>query len=170
MSAETTLASAPQYMPINGQELEDLQFVYSLYRALKDSESLKERMTSIKMWWRWRGILKQLHGVFDATWRTIPPEKRDRINRIWSQQELRVVNSSTAVDPTGDMIMIPKKAVILMGQHCQEESCAICMGTNNERKDCLFRRGMVELSLPDLRKIEKKSGKCMGKLFDWRDQ
>lgn len=52
-------------------------------------------------------------------------------------------------------------------QHCQNESCAICAGNNSERKDCLFRRGMVDLSLPDLRREEKKSGKCMGKLFDW---
>lgn len=158
------------YIPINGQELEDLQFFYSLYKVLKDSDNLKPRLSSIRLWWRYRGLFRQMSSIFAAVWETIEPEKRDRINRIWSQQELRVVNSSTAVDPTGDMIMIPKKAVILMGQHCQKEACSICMGTNNERKDCLFRRGMVELSLPDLRKIEKKSGKCMGKLFDWRDQ
>lgn len=158
-----------EYMPIDGQELEDLQFVYSLYRVLKDSESLKPRLSSIRLWWRYRGILKQLHNIFDAAWRTIPPDKRDRINRIWSQQELRVVNSASAVDPTGDMVMVPKQAILYMGQHCQKEACSICMGNNADRKDCLFRRGMVALSLPDLRKYEKQSGKCMGKLFDWRE-
>lgn len=162
--------SEPQYMPIEGQELTQLQFVYSLYRVLKDDESLKPRFSSIRMWWRYRGLLKQLHNMFDAVWQTIPPEKRDRINRIWGQQELRVVNCASAVDPTGDMIMIPKTAVLHMGQHCQKESCAIFMGNHADRQNCLFRRGMVELSLPDLRKEEKKSGKCMGKLFDWGDQ
>lgn len=81
-----------------------------------------------------------------------------------------MVNSASAVDPTGDMVMVPKEAILFMGQHCQKESCAICMGNHAEKKDCLFRRGMVALSLPDLRKIEKQSGKCMGKLFDWGDQ
>ena len=162
--------SQSAYMPINGTELSDLQFMYSLYRVLKDSEALKPRLASLRMWWRWRGLLKQLHVIFDSVWRTIDPEKRERINRIWSQQELRVVNQSSAIDPTGDMVMIPKRAVLFMGQHCQRESCAACMGNNNDRKDCQFRRGMVELSLPDLRKLEKQSGKCMGKLFDWRDQ
>lgn len=157
-------------MPIEGRELEQLQFIYSLYRVLKDDESLKPRLSSVGLWWRYRGLLKQLHNLFDAAWKTIPPEKRERINRIWSQQELRVVNSSSAVDPTGDMVMVPKTAILYMGQHCQKESCSICMGSHTERKDCLFRRGMVELSLPDLRKIEKQSGKCMGKLFDWRNQ
>lgn len=158
------------YLPINGTELEQLQFVYSLYRVLKDDDSLKPRFSSLNLWWRWRGLLKQLHTLFDAAWHTIEPEKRNRINRIWSQQELRVVNQSQAVDPTGDMIMIPKAAILHMGQHCQGESCAMCFGGHNDRKDCLFRRGMVELSLPDLRKLEKQSGKCMGKLFDWREQ
>lgn len=156
-------------MPIEGQELTQLQFMYSLYRVLKDDDSMKTRLSSIGVWWRYRGLLKQLHGIFDAAWKTIPPEKRERINRIWSQQELRVVNSSAAVDPTGDMVMVPKEAILFMGQHCQKESCSICMGNNADRKDCSFRRGMVELSLPDLRKLEKQSGKCMGKLFDWRN-
>ena len=159
-----------EYMPIEGTELTQLQFVYSLYRALKDDESLKKRLTSVRMWWRYRGLLKQLHNLFDAVWHTIPPEKRDRIVRIWSQQELRVVNRASAVDPTGDMIMIPKEAIRHMGMHCQKESCAICIGSNVDRKDCLYRRGMVELSLPDLRREEKKSGKCIGQLFDWGDQ
>lgn len=159
-----------EYMPIQGEELEQLQFMYSLYRTLKDSEALKPRFSKIRLWWRYRGMLKQLHGMFDAAWKTIPPEKRERINRIWSQQEMRVVNSASAVDPTGDMVMVPKQAILYMGQHCQKKACDICMGDHQERKDCLFRRGMVELSLPDLRKLEKKSGKCMGKLFDWRDQ
>ncbi len=160
----------PTYMPIHGTELQDLQFMYSLYRVLKDSEAMKPRLSSIKLWWRYRGLLKQLHGIFDALWHTIEPGKRERINRIWSQQELRVVNSSSAVDPTGDMVMVPKQSILHMGRHCQKESCSACMGDHQERKDCLFRRGMVELSLPDLRKLEKKSGKCMGQLFDWRDQ
>lgn len=159
-----------QYMPIEGRELCQMQFFYSLYRVLKDDDSMKPRLSSIRLWWRYRGALKQLHNIFDAAWKTLPPEKRERINRIWSQQELRVVNSTSAVDPTGDMIMIPKTAVLNMGQHCQKESCSICMGNNSDRKNCLFRRGMVELSLPDLRREEKKSGKCMGKLFDWSDR
>lgn len=106
--------------------------------------------------------------MFDGLWHTIEPSKRERINTIWSQQELRVVNSSQAVDPTGDMVMVPKEAILYMGQHCQKESCAICMGNNNDRKDCLFRKGMKALALPDLRRLEKQSGKCMGNLFDWR--
>ena len=121
------------YIPIEGRELSQLQFLYSLYRVLKDDDSLKPRLSSVGMWWRYKGILKQLHNLFDAAWRTLPPDKRERINRIW--------------------------AILLMGQHCQQESCAMCFGTNAERKDCKFRRGMVELSLPDLRKLEKQSGK-----------
>lgn len=156
-----------KYMPIQGMELIDLQFVYSLYRVLKDSESLKPRLQSIGLWWRWRGILAQLYTLFDKLWHTIDPEKRQRINTIWSQQELRVVNSSQAVDPTGDMVMIPKAVITKLGAHCQKESCTICMGSHQDRKDCLFRRAMKEMSLPDLRKLEKEYGKCMGKLFDW---
>lgn len=159
-----------KYMPIQGMELCQLQFVYSLYRTLKDDESLKPRLQSLGLWWRWRGLLAQLYTLFDQLWHTIDPDKRQRINTIWSQQELRVVNSSQAVDPTGDMIMIPRKAITKMGAHCQTESCNICMGSHKDRQDCLFRRAMVEMSLPDLRRLEKQSGKCMGKLFDWRDQ
>lgn len=157
-----------EYLPIQGMELSQLQFIYSLYRVLADDDSLKPRLQSLGKYWRWRGLLKQLHNLFDDLWHTIEPEKRSRINTIWNQQELRVVNSSQAVDPTGDMVMVPKEAILYMGQHCQQEACAICMGNHNDRRDCLFRRGMTKLALPDLRKLEKQSGKCMGKLFGWR--
>lgn len=158
------------YMPIAGHELSDLQFAYALYQALKHSEALKPRLESIRMWWRWRGLFKQMYSIFDAVWNTIEPEKRDRISYIWSQQELRVVNRCAHVDSTGDMVTVPKEALVLIGRHCQEQSCSMCLGTNSDKKDCLFRKGMCAMSLPDLRKLEKKSGKCMGHLFDWRDQ
>lgn len=159
-----------KYMPIGGKELTQLQFMHSLYRCLKDDESLKPRLSSISMWWRYKGILKQLHNMFDATWKTIEPEKRRRIDAIWSRQELRIVNDSAPVDPTGDLIMIPKEAITLWGQHCQKESCEICVGNNNDRAKCKFRKGMAKMSLPELRKFEKQYGKCMGKIFDWNDR
>lgn len=155
------------YRPLEGKELLQLQFMYSLFRCLKDDDSLKNRLTSMGMWWRYRGMIRQLHNMFDATWKTIDPENRKRIDRIWSQQELRIVNAGAPTDPTGDTLMIPKRAVLLWGQHCQQETCTICMGGHGDRKDCKFRQGMVAMSLPDLRRLEKQSGKCMGKLFDW---
>lgn len=156
-----------KYRPIEGMELTQLQFMYSLYRCLKDDESLKGRLQSIGMWWRYRGMLKQLHNMFDATWKTIEPEKRRRINAIWSQQELRIVNVSAPVDPTGDSMRVPKEAITLWGQHGQEQSCAICMGGHGDRQRCKFRKGMAIMSLPNLRRMEKQYGKCMGKIFDW---
>lgn len=157
------------YIPVDGRETTQLQFMYSLYRTLKDDSSLQPRMQYIGLWWRYRGILKQLGNMFDAVWKTIEPSKRDRINLIWSQQELRIVNSSQAVDPTGDMMMIPRSAIVSMARLCQREKCDVCLGTNNDRKDCAFRRAMVDMAIPDLRKVEKQCGKCMGKLFDWGD-
>lgn len=156
-----------EYMPLEGRETTQLQFMHSLYRCLKDDDSLKPRMASIKIWWRYRGVLKQLHNMFDLTWRTIDPATRERLNFLWERQELRIVNSNAPIDPTGDLVMVPKEAVRLMGSHCQRESCDICLGTNNDRKDCQFRKGMVKMAIPDLRRFEKQSGKCMGKLFDW---
>lgn len=156
-----------KYIPLEGGELTQIQFMHSLYRCLAEDDTLKERLQSIGMWWRYKGMIKQLHTMFDATWKTIDPVKRKKIDMIWSQQELRIVNASSPVDPTGDLVMVSKDAITLLGQHCSTESCAICMGNNNDRKNCKFRKAMVKLSLPDLRRLEKKYGKCMGKLFDW---
>ena len=160
---------AKQYMPLEGMEVTQLQFMHSLYRCMNENDSLKKRFTSFGAWWRYKGLLKQLHNMFDQAWKTIEPEKRRKINEIWSRQELRIVNASAPVDPTGDLIMTSKEALTLLGQHCQEESCAVCMGNNNDRKNCKFRKAMVKLSLPDLRRLEKKYGKCMGKIFDWNN-
>lgn len=158
-----------EYMPLEGMELTQLQFMHSLYRVLKDDDSLKKRLSHLGVWWRYRGMLKQLHNMFDVVWRSIEPEKRVKINEIWSRQELRIVNASAPIDPTGDMIMSSKEAITLWGQHCQAESCAMCMGNHEDRKDCKFRRGMVKMALPDLRRLEKKYGKCMGKIFDFNN-
>lgn len=156
-----------KYMPLEGGELSQLQFMHSLYKIMKDDDTLKKRFSTIGIWWRYKGIFKQLHNMFDKAWKTIDPEKRERINDLWSRQELRIVSTGQAVDPTGDLIEIPKEAIMLWGQHCQAESCALCMGNNNDRKDCKFRKGMAKMALPDLRRLEKQYGKCMGKLFDW---
>lgn len=158
-----------EYMPIGGTEITDLQFIHSLYRIMEDADSLKPRMTMVKRWWQWRGAIKLIRNIFADLWNTIEPEKRNQINRVWAEQEIQIVNVGKAVDPTGDFMKIPKKAILHWGQHCQRESCAMCMGNHNDRKDCLFRKGMAEMAIPDLRKIEKQSGKCMGKLFNWED-
>lgn len=156
-------------MPIEGMELTQLQFMHSIYKVIKDDDSLKKRMTYLGVWWRYRGFIKQLHNIFDLVWNSIEPEKRARINEIWSRQELRIVNAAAPVDPTGDLIMSSKEAITLWGQHCQTESCSMCMGNHEDRKDCKFRRGMVKMALPDLRRLEKKYGKCMGKIFDFNN-
>lgn len=155
------------YMPIEGREVTQLQFMHSLYRCLKDDLSLKKRMGKLGIWWRYKGLLSQLHNLFDTAWHSIPPDVRERINVVWSQQELRIVNASQATDPTGDRLMVPKSVIINMAQDLQNERCAMCLGTNSDRKDCKFRRAMVDMAIPDLRREEKRSGKCMGHIFDW---
>lgn len=157
------------YMPLHGSEVTQMQFIHSLYKCLKDENSLESRLKSIGMWWRYKGLVTQLANMFDALWKTVEPEKRVRMNMIWEQQELRIVNGSQAVDPTGDLMMIPKTAIVNMARELQKEKCAICMGNNNDRKDCMFRRAMVDMAIPDIRREEKKSGKCMGHLFNWEE-
>ena len=76
-----------KYIPLEGGELTQIQFMHSLYRCLAEDDTLKERLTSIGMWWRYKGMIKQLHTMFDATWKTIDPVKRKKIDMIWSQQE-----------------------------------------------------------------------------------
>lgn len=117
-----------KYLPLNSTETSQLQFLHSLYRCLKDDESLKPRFSHIGIWWRYRGLLTQLHNMFDAAWQTIEPEKRRRMNFLWSNQELRIVNAGQPVDPTGDLIMIPKRTIMHWAQELQREKCALCMG------------------------------------------
>ena len=100
-----------EYKPLEGGELTQLQFMHSLYRVLNGDNSLKGRMDILGKWWRYRGITSQLRNLFGELWNTIPPEQRERINRVWANQELRIVNSNQAVDPTGDFLMVPKSAV-----------------------------------------------------------
>lgn len=158
-----------EYMPIKCDEIDDLQYIHSMFKTMKESESLKPRLASIGKWWRWRGIIKQMENIFDEMWMTIEPAKRDQINAVWANQEIQIVNAGQAVDPTGDYMRIPRKAIIHWGQHGQRESCAMCMGNHADRKDCLFRKGMAEMAIPDLRNMEKRLGKCMGKMFSWED-
>lgn len=156
------------YIPVGGRELTQLQFMHSLLRCLKDDDSLKPRLQSIGKWWRYRGLLANVARLFDDVWHTIEPVKRQKINNIWAQQELRIVNKNAPVDTSGDLITIPKSALCKMAQKLQDDACGMCFGTHQERKDCEFRRALVELSLIDLRKDEKRTGKCMGHLFNWR--
>lgn len=116
-----------------------------------------------------QGILGNLKALFASTWQTIDPDRRERINQVWAQQELRIVNTSAPIDSTPDMMVVPRSAVVYMAQQLQQNDCSICMGGNSDRKDCKFRRAMIDLAIPDLRREEKRSGKCVGKLFNWAE-
>lgn len=159
-----------EYKPIQGAELTQLQFLHSLYRVLKDDDSLKTRMSSVGLWWRYKGIIAQLHTIFGRTWETIDPARRNRINAVWANQELRIVNASQPVDTSGDMMYVPKSCIVRMAQQLQRDACGICMGTHKDRRECEFRRALLDLAIPDLRREEKRSGKCVGQIFGWRDK
>lgn len=156
-----------EYRPIAGRELTQLQFMHSLYKVLADDESLKPRMQWLGNWWRYKGLVANLHQIFDSLWKTLPPEKRDRINAVWSNQELYIANRGQPVDPTGDMLYVPKSVIVNMAQQLQKNECAMCLGGHQDRKNCQFRRAMIDLTIPDLRREEKQSGKCVGHLFNW---
>ena len=156
-----------KYMPINVGELSAMQILYRLNDSMRGDENLKKRFESIGKWWRYRGALKTLENLFDDLLETIEPVRRNRIRNLWSKQELRIVNTSTPVDTSGDVMVVPKSCVVRMAKKCQSECCSMCLGTNEDKKGCEFRRAMLELSIPDLRKYEKKTGKCVGHLYDW---
>lgn len=156
-----------KYLPIEGTEITQLQFMHSLFRCMNEDDSLKNRFSHIKIWWRYKGMLKQLYNMFDAAWKTIDPATRAKISAVWDVQELRIVYNSTPIDPSGDKLLIPKETINLWGAHCQKESCEICMGNHSDRAKCKFRKGMSKMALLDLRREEKLSGKCMGKIFNF---
>ena len=114
--------------------------------------------------------MTQMRNLYESTWRTIDPAKRARINQVWDQQELRIVNANAPVDTSGDVMVVPKSALVMMAHKLQQDACGMCFGGHQDRKDCVFRRAMLELSIPDLRKYEKKTGKCVGHLYDWGGQ
>ena len=157
-----------EYKPLEGMEVVQLEYFHYLHSLLKDDESLKKRLSWIGKWWRYKGIIKQLGNVFADLWETIPPEKRDRLNALWAQQELIVRNKNRPIENEGgDMLYIPKSCVTYMAQDLQKERCSMCFGGHQDRKDCKFRRAMLDMALPDLRREEKRSGKCVGHIFDW---
>ena len=157
-----------QYRPLEGMELTQIEYIHFLHSVMKDDDSLKSRFSSIGKWWRYRGIVKQLGNLCGDIWGTIPPDVRDRINMLWAEQELVVQNKNRPIGYTnGDMIYIPKSALMCMAQDLQKERCSMCFGGHQDRKDCKFRRAMLGLALPDLRREEKRCGKCVGHIFDW---
>jgi hypothetical protein len=157
-----------QYRPLEGMELTQIEYIHFLHSVMKGDESLKGRFSSIGKWWRYKGLVKQLGNLFGEIWVTIPPEVRDRINSLWAEQELVVQNKNRPIGYTnGDMLYIPKSSLMYMAQDLQKERCSMCFGGHQDRKDCKFRRAMLGLALPDLRREEKRCGKCVGHIFDW---
>ena len=157
------------YMPIDGNEIVQLQYLHSLQRIMDEDDSLKPRLQSLGKWWQYRGVIANLKKLLDQAWQTIEPIKRQRINQVWDRQELRIVNARTPVDTTGDVMVVPRSAVVRMAVKLQEDSCGMCLGGHQDRKDCQFRRAMLELAIPDLRKFEKQTGKCLGHIYGWRE-
>lgn len=157
-----------EYRPIEGMELEQIEYIHFIYSVIKDNDTLKGRFSSIGKWWCYRGVVKQLGNLFKELWETIPPETRNRINAMWAEQEFVVQNKNRPIGyVNGDMLYIPKSSLMYMAQDLQKERCSMCFGGHQDRKDCKFRRAMLDLSLPDLRREEKRSGKCVGHIFDW---
>ena len=157
-----------QFIPIENGEPTQLQYMHSLYKCMSGDESLKPRFSSLGKWWRYKGLIKQLHNLFDDAWNTLDPVTQYKLNAAFERQELRIVTVGS-IDTTGDMVVIPRTALIKLSHALQKEKCSICMGNNNDKKDCEFRKALKQMSIPDLRRYEKQYGKCMGQIFSWED-
>ena len=157
-----------QYIPLENGEAIQLQYMHSLYKCINGDETLKHRLSALGKWWRYKGLAKQLRNLFDDAWNSLDPVTQYKLNASFSRQELRIVTIGD-VDTSGDMVVIPRTALVSLSHALQKEKCSICMGNNNDKKDCEYRKALKQMSLPDLRKAEKKYGKCMGQIFSWEE-
>ena len=153
-------------MPLRGREATQLSFMWSLYKVLRDDQSLKSRMASIGLWWRYKGLLKQLENMCRACFNTVPDEAYRRFDAALQMQDIQVVVRGGAVDSTGDYMAVPRSAMLDVLSVASKE-CLLCDGGHQDKKKCLYRKAIKKLCLPDLSHAED-NGICMGKQFDWK--
>ena len=151
--------------PLRGREATQMKFLFFLRHVVAEDQSLKPRMQAMKIWWRFCGLNKQLDTIMHQLIETVPQPKRDQFLRTMDMQELFVTARGGAVDPSGDLMVVPRKAFLKVLSTASKE-CMLCDGEPNERKKCPYRRAIKDLVLTDL-SLSEDDGICMGKKMDW---
>lgn len=152
--------------PLNGKEALNLQYLAYLVSALKEDETVfKTRLSKIGEYWRFKGLSKQAENLYNKLRKTLPTPLEIRFMAILDMQKLYIVTKGGATDPTGDLTVVPRKALIGILVTASKE-CILCDGSHEDRRKCPYRRAIKDLSLVDLSKVEN-NGICLGKQFDW---
>ena len=150
---------------LRGREANLLQFFFLFRRIMLDDPALDSRFSACGILWRYKGLVKQFDNMLKEIFRSIPEEKREQFRRTVNMQELYVATRGGAVDPTGDLMVVPRKAMLkILGTASKE--CMLCDGSNEDRRKCEYRRAIKKMVITDL-SLSEKDGICMGKKFDW---
>lgn len=154
--------------PLNGREAINLQYLAYLINAMKESEkAMEKRLRVMGVFWRFKGLVKQADNLYMKLRKTLPEALERRFVGVLNMQTLYIVTKGGAVDPTGDLTVVPRKALLGILTTASKE-CMLCDGSHEDRRKCPYRKAIKDLSLVDLSKVED-NGICMGKQFDWEE-
>lgn len=155
-------------MPLNGREALQLQYMAYLVNALKEGErAFEKRLRLMGVNWRFKGLTKQAENLYLSIRRTLPEALERRFVGTLNLQKLYIVTRGGATDPTGDLTVVPRKALLGILTTASKE-CLLCEDNPEDRRNCPYRKAIKDLSLVDLSRVED-NGICMGKQFNWEE-
>ena len=156
-------------MPLTGRETLYLQYLAYLVNTFKEGERpFEKRLRLMGDFWRFKGLAKQAENLYMKLRRTLPMAVENRFVGLLNMQKLYIVTKGGATDPTGDLTVVPRTALLGILTTASKE-CLICDGTPEDRRKCPYRKAIKDLCLPDLSHAEDY-GECLGKYFNWEEQ
>ena len=151
--------------PLRGGESDQLRVLFFLRRVLLDDRYLDGRLKRMKIFWRYRGLVAQMDSMIRDIVNTVPPDVWERFKQTMDMQEMKIVTRGGAVDPSGNLIVVPKTALFRICNQASKE-CYLCEDTVSYRANCPYRKALKDISLLNLSPLEN-NGICMGKQIDW---
>lgn len=146
--------------PMKSGEPGDVQLMFGIWNSLDSpmQKRLEKRLRDCGQWANYRMMTALSEKVFNGLMETVPPDKAARFLMQLGNQELRVC-------PIGN-VQTRKGFVLLEEEHLRDllinglqNSCLLCDGTNQDRKDCKFRKIIKDVCMFE---CEESAAQCRG--------
>lgn len=133
----------------NSREIHAIEFIAGLdNRLAKDGKYLENRLRSVPDLWRQYRIAKTAtEKVIDGLYETLEPKVLARLTRLCTFGEVYFRYESPVNKATDAQLVLDKDIDVLVNT-AMSSTCAFCMKTGTEIKECELRRSLMNIAPP----------------------
>lgn len=128
--------------------------------AVNVPDGLEKRLQKLRLWWRFRGLCKQMRNIQQAV-QDSAEEAQIRTIKLRCNHISVFVGMDRVGDPDGTWVRIPDLNTVM--EAVLEDTCGLCVKTSAEADHCELRKALRAMTTISSREISPARNGCIFK-------